>query len=224
MKFHNKKHTERNPMFFARHYALLFGCIAFLCAPVQLNAQISSYFDFKNMSIGLGMNRSQYDFKYPEITDFSNTDLKQSFLIDLSANFSTLYGLIFSTTFELWSWTDNSGAQYDAIQNGVNDYMFSFDISRVFASYNQFQLYIGGGVGVHFFTNWTKFPRYNPFYREGTTSKIRSITVQNNFFIPDLIAGLEYQLWEELYISTEVRHEFSNALKQWKFLTSISMF
>lgn len=211
-------------MFFAHHYALLLGCMAFLCVPVQLNAQISSLFDFKNMSIGLGMNHSRYDFDYRDILDFSNTDLKQSFLIDIRANFSTLYGLVFSPTFELWSWTDNSGAQYDVIQNGVNDYMFSFDISRVFVTYNQFQSYIGVGIGVHFFTYWTKFPRFNPYYQEGTGIKIRSITEHKSLFVPDLIAGLEYQLREGLYISTEIRGEFSNTLKQWKFLTSISMF
>lgn len=224
MKFHKSKHIKKEIVFFAHHFALLSGCIIFLCIPAQLNAQISSVLDFKNMSIGLGMNYSRYDFTYHEVSDYENTDLKQSFLIDLRANFSTLYGFIFSPVFELWSWTDNSGAQYDVIQNGVNDYMFSFDISRVFVTYNRFQSYIGGGIGVHSFTHWTKFPRFNPYYQEGTTSKIRSITVHKNLFVPDLIAGLEYQLLERLYISTEVRREFSNTLKQWKLLMSISMF
>jgi len=224
MKFHKSKHIKKEIVFFAHHFALLSGCIIFLCIPAQLNAQISSVLDFKNMSIGLGMNYSRYDFTYHEVSDYENTDLKQSFLIDLRANFSTSYGLTLSPTFELWSWADNSGAQYDVIQNGVNDYMFSFDISRVFVTYNRFQSYIGGGIGVHSFTHWTKFPRFNPYYQEGTTSKIRSITVHKNLFVPDLIAGLEYQLLERLYISTEVRREFSNTLKQWKLLMSISMF
>lgn len=224
MRLRKNNQKRRCSVFNTRNYALLLGCIALLCVPVRLHAQISTYLDFKNMSVGLGMNYSRYDFSYHEITDFNNTDLKQSFLIDLRANFSTVFELQFSPTFELWSWTDNSGAQYDVIQNGVNDYMFSFDISRVFITYNQLQSYIGGGIGVHFFTYWTKFPRFDPFYHVGTNNKIRSISVNKSLFIPDLIAGFEYQLREGLSVSMEVRREFSNTLKQWKFLMNVSMF
>ena len=198
--------------------------VLLVAAPSSAGAQILESISFKNMSIGIGWNRTDYDFGYSEISDYFNNALKTSFLIDVRANFNGPYDLIVSPTFELWSWTDNSGAQFDAIQNGVDDYMFSLDISKVFASNNRFSAYFGGGIGYHFLTYWTNFPRFNPYFQDGSFNQLQKIVQRTSLIAPGLTTGLEYSLWEGFYISTEIRREFRNELKQWKFLINFSMF
>ena len=198
--------------------------ILLVAAPSSAGAQILESISFKNMSIGIGLNRTDYDFGYSEISDYFNDALKVSFLIDVRANFNGPYDLIVSPTFELWSWTDNSGAQFDAIQNGVDDYMFSLDISKVFASNNRFSAYFGGGIGYHFLTYWTNFPRFNPYFQDGTFNQLQKIVQRTSLIAPGLTTGFEYNLWEGFYISTEIRREFRNELRQWKFLINFSMF
>ena len=198
--------------------------ILLVAAPSSAGAQILESISFKNMSIGIGLNRTDYDFGYSEISDYFNDALKVSFLIDVRANFNGPYDLIVSPTFELWSWTDNSGAQFDVIQNGVDDYMFSLDISKVFASNNRFSAYFGGGIGYHFLTYWTNFPRFNPYFQDGTFNQLQKIVQRTSLIAPGLTTGFEYNLWEGFYISTEIRREFRNELRQWKFLINFSMF
>lgn len=195
-----------------------------MAAPSSAGAQILESISFKNMSIGIGLNRTDYDFGYSEISDYFNDALKVSFLIDVRANFNGPYDLIVSPTFELWSWTDNSGAQFDVIQNGVDDYMFSLDISKVFASNNRFSAYFGGGIGYHFLTYWTNFPRFNPYFQDGTFNQLQKIVQRTSLIAPGLTTGFEFNLWEGFYISTEIRREFRNELRQWKFLINFSMF
>ena len=198
--------------------------ILLVAAPSSAGAQILESISFKNMSIGIGLNRTDYDFGYSEISDYFNDALKVSFLIDVRANFNGPYDLIVSPTFELWSWTDNSGARFDVIQNGVDDYMFSLDISKVFASNNRFSAYFGGGIGYHFLTYWTNFPRFNPYFQDGTFNQLQKIVQRTSLIAPGLTTGFEYNLWEGFYISTEIRREFRNELRQWKFLINFSMF
>ena len=198
--------------------------ILLVAAPSSAGAQILESISFKNMSIGIGLNRTDYDFGYSEISDYFNDALKVSFLIDVRANFTGPYDLIVSPTFELWSWTDNSGARFDVIQNGVDDYMFSLDISKVFASNNRFSAYFGGGIGYHFLTYWTNFPRFNPYFQDGTFNQLQKIVQRTSLIAPGLTTGFEYNLWEGFYISTEIRREFRNELRQWKFLINFSMF
>ena len=198
--------------------------VLLVAAPSSAGAQILESISFKNMSIGIGWNRTDYDFGYSEISDYFNNALETSFLIDVRANFNGPYDLIVSPTFELWSWTDNSGAQFDAIQNGVDDYMFSLDISKVFASNNRFSAYFGGGIGYHFLTYWTNFPRFNPYFQDGTFNQLQKIVQRTSLIAPGLTTGFEFNLWEGFYISTEIRREFRNELRQWKFLINFSMF
>ena len=192
--------------------------------PGQVNAQSLSFLDFQNTSIGFGMNSATYTMRYPEIPDFYNTSLKRSFLIDIRTNFLIPHGLRFSPTFELWSWTDNSGKQYDVTQNGANDYLFCFDIAKPILNAKPLQWYVGTGVGIHFFTSWTAFPRFSPYYSSGRRIRIQSIAERRIIISPDLITGIEYHIWEGFYLSVEIRRETNSPLKQWKYILGISMF
>ena len=165
--------------------------------PSIANAQLLGSFEFKNMSIGFGMNSTEYDFEYFQIDDYFNNDLKQSFLIDVRANFYGPHDWIVSPTFELWSWTDNSGNQFDAVQNGVNDYMFSLDATKLYGTHNSFNYYFGGGVGLHFLTYFTNFPLMVPFFQNGTFRQIQNITIRTSLITPNLIAGFKFKLWED---------------------------
>lgn len=198
--------------------------VLLIAAQSSAGAQMLESVSFKNMSIGIGWNRTDYDFGYSDISDYFNNTLKESFLIDIRINFKGPYDFTLSPTFELWSWTDNSGAQFDVVQNGVNDYMFSLDVSKVIATRKRFSSYIGGGVGLHFLTYWTNFPRFNPYFQDGSFNQLQNITQHTLVIAPDLIAGLEFSPWEDFFISTEIRREFRNELRQWKFLINFSMF
>ncbi|MFC1729293.1 hypothetical protein ACFL6I_03055 [candidate division KSB1 bacterium] len=179
---------------------------------------------FKNMSLGIGVNISNFDILYSENDRIFHTGSKQSMLIDLRANFYTSSEWEFSSLFQLWSWTDNPGSSNDDPQNGMNDFAFMFDLSRHLAVRQNIQLYGGGGMGVHFLNYWTNFPLDNPYFDRITNKQLRQISVQQAVFAPDILAGIEYELWEGMYITSEARYEFGNSLRQWKFLMSISIF
>jgi len=204
------------------------SCILLLCGgmsiPETLNGQFLSFLDFQNTSIGVGINRTNYSFSYPEVPRFYNNTLKQSFVIDIRTNFSIPNGFRFSPLFELWSWTDNSGKRYNVIQNGANDYLFSFDITRPVTRSKRLTWYLGSGVGIHFFTYWTIFPRFSSQYNYQTRFQIRSITEHKVIPAPDYLTGFEFYFWEGFYISTEIRYENNQKLNQWKYIISISMF
>ncbi|MFC1477028.1 hypothetical protein ACFL6L_01020 [candidate division KSB1 bacterium] len=179
---------------------------------------------FRNMTLGMGFNSTRYNFTYPELPDMVNADTKQSLLIDLRVNFFTYYNFQVSGVFELWSWTDNSGVRFDIPQNGTNDFAFMLDISHFIPLTDSVELYGGAGGGIHFVANWTKFPRFVPYYETGTLNQLKQITEHKTLFTPNLIGGVQYRLWNGMYMTGEIRHEFSHDLQQWKYIIGFSMF
>ena len=206
--------------------AAAIGFILFLGAilPAAGRAQDDGLISFRNMGIGIGFNRTAFDLQYDETNRVKNNDTKQSLLIDVRGNFDTRYGLQFSSIFQLWSWTDNSGRRPNDPQNGMNDFAFMFDLLKFVQVADGIDLYGGGGGGVHFITYWTKFPLFNPYYEPETGNQLRQITVHETEFMPDLLGGIEYQIPGGLKISAEIRYEFSANVQQWKYFAGISFF
>ncbi|MFC1556278.1 hypothetical protein ACFL67_04260, partial [candidate division KSB1 bacterium] len=146
-----------------------------------------------------------------------------SLLINMRANFNTRFDLVFASSFQLWSWTDNSGSRPDDPQNGMNDFAFLFDFIKIRDISDRIDLYAGGGAGIHFMAYWTKFPSSPPYYDIETGYQLRQITYQKSLLTPDILGGLQYHLWNGMYISTEIRYEFSNKFEQWKYFIGISL-
>jgi len=204
---------------------VLVACLFFLWQPAALDAQERVHkLTFRNMSLGMGFNHSQYNFGYPELPGYENRDEKQSLLIDVRANFMTLFDLQFSSMFQLWSWTDNSGVRPDIPQNGMNDFSFLFDMIKFFQLTENMRPFAGAGGGVHFLSYWTQFPRFNPYIDIYTGYQLKQITMHKTLFIPDVLTGMEYQVFDGFFVTGELRYESAGGFRQWKFLLGISLF
>jgi hypothetical protein len=186
--------------------------------------QESPLLKFRNMTIGMGFNNTGYDITYAETPGYVITDDKSSLLIDIRANFLTLYNLRLSGSFQFWSWTDNSGTRINIPQNGMNDFSFIFDLVKDISISERFGVFGGGGGGMHMIKYWTQFPRFNPFYENFTGAQLNHISVNTTLFSPDILTGIEYKMMEGLYLTFETRYEFTRELKQWKYSFSISLF
>ncbi|MFC1513639.1 hypothetical protein ACFL5P_01390, partial [candidate division KSB1 bacterium] len=179
--------------------------------PSFIYSQYIPDFSFKDMAIGMGFNHAQYDFSYPEVSNFENRDIKKTLLIDVRVNFEFPHSIIVSPVFQHWSWTDRSGSDFDLIQNGFYDYMFGIDFSRQIYEKANFKSSVGGGFGTHLITYWTKFPRFNKYYELNTGSQIQKIIQHKTYFTPDFFINMQYQVISDFYLITEIRREFGGS-------------
>jgi len=204
---------------------LLTTSLLLLTHAASLFAQDEQRFlQFRNMSIGMGFNSSDFTITYPEARFINHSDPKHTLLIDLRVNFLTAGDYQFSSIFQFWSWADNSGARNDIPQNGMNDFAFLFDIMRFFPLTDRIEFIGGIGGGIHLMSFWTNFPLDYPYYETGTLNQLQQIYEQRTIYSPGVLSGIQFEIREGLFLTSEARYEFASDLKQWKFLMGISLF
>jgi len=176
---------------------------------------------FNNFNIAVGTNTIMRDIIYPEVKGYSNTKLKNAFLIDMRFDFRTFKGLRFSPNLEWWSWGEFPKQGTVGVENAISCLDLNFDINHFIFQKNTLHPYIGTGICFHFTFTESVFPR--EMFKE-VPIVVRQITEKQ--FNPGInfIAGSDFYIDENITLFSEFRYEYINKFNQIKFLIGISTF
>ncbi|MFC1562779.1 hypothetical protein ACFL4Z_01865 [candidate division KSB1 bacterium] len=175
---------------------------------------------FKNFNISVGLNTVKRDIIYPEVHGYSNTKLKNSFLIDMRFDFRTFKGLRFSPNAEWWSWGEFPKKGTTGVENSMSCINFNFDINKFLFRERKFNPYIGTGIGLIFTFTESEFPP--EMFKD--IPIVIGINEKNFRAGINLISGFDYNINDNITIFNEFRFEYADNLNQMKFLVGISTF
>ena len=178
-------------------------------------------FQFKNFNIAVGGNSIKHNIIYPEVQGYSNTDFKNSFIIDMRFDFRTFKGIRFSPTAEWWSWGEFPKRGSFGVSNSISGLDLNFDVNHFIFNKNRFSPYIGTGIGFHFTYTESNFP-YEMF--KDIPIVVIEITEYNFKTGMNFIAGSDFYINDNVTIFSEMRFEYAHGLNQFKFLIGISTF
>ena len=176
---------------------------------------------FRNFNIAVGSNTVKWNIVYPEVTIYSNNNLKNSFLIDMRFDFRTFRGFRFSPNVEWWSWGEFPKRGTIGVENSISCINFNFDINQFLFRRNKFHPYIGTGVGFNFSFSETEFPP--EMFKDIPIVVARIVEKKFNTGI-NLIAGSDFYINDNLTLFSEFRFQYINNFNQMKFLIGISTF
>ena len=176
---------------------------------------------FRNFNIAVGLNTLKQNMIYPEVTRYSNNNLKNSFLIDMRFDFRTFRGLRFSPNVEWWSWGEFPKQGTVGVENSISSINFNFDINQFLFQKSKFQPYIGTGVGFNFSFSESEFPL--EIFKDIPIVVTRIVEKKFNAGI-NLIAGSDFYINDNLILFSEFRFQYINNFNQMKFLIGISTF
>ena len=176
---------------------------------------------FNNFNIALGATGVNYPIRFPEVQNYSQTEIKSAFLIDMRFDFETYLGLRFSPSAQWWSWGEFPEFGSGETENSISGLDVNFDIHYFLSKGKRFSPYVGTGLGLHLTYSESQFP-YNLF--EDIALVVTSITEYRFKRGVNIMAGSDIRINDNVTLFGEIRYDYAHELNQIKFLIGISTF